>query len=103
MEEEKTLSESFKIEIDAAKANTVLDPAFKKKKLILWSIRTCLTVVLYLYFWNHAWVKWSLLLTIPLSLLSLISIIGASYFLKKKMARTIEKIEAFENLKSKKK
>ena len=100
MEQEETLSESFKRELDAATANTVLDPAFKKKKLILWSIRTSLTVILYLYFWNHAWVKWSLLLTIPLSLFSLASIIGSSYFFKKKMASTLEKMEAFDNLKS---
>ena len=38
MEQEETLSESFKRELDAATANTVLDPAFKKKTLILWQM-----------------------------------------------------------------
>jgi hypothetical protein len=100
MEQEETLSESFKKELEAATANTVLDPAFKKKKLILWSIRTSITVILYLYFWKYAWVKWSLFFTLPLSLFSLASIIGSSYFLKRKMESTLKKIEAFENIKS---
>ena len=98
MENNETLSESFKRELDQATTSTILDPAYRKKKLILWAIRTTLSVILYVIFWKHNWVKWSLLLTVPLSLFSLFTIIGSPYLLKRKIERTKKKIEETEKL-----
>ncbi|MBK7681876.1 MAG: hypothetical protein IPJ26_05065 [Bacteroidetes bacterium] len=98
MENNETLSESFKRELDHAKISTTLDPAYRKKKLVLWAIRTTISVILYVIFWKHNWVKWSLLLTIPLSLFSLFTIIGSPYLLKIKIERTKKKIEETEKL-----
>ena len=98
MENNETLSESFKRELDQATTNTILDPAYRKKKLTLWSIRTTISLILYVIFWKHDWVKWSLLLTIPLSLFSLFTIIGSPYLLKRKIERTKKKIEESEKL-----
>jgi len=94
----ETLSESFKKELDAASTNTILDPAYRKKKLILWTVRTTISVVLYVIFWKYNWVKWSLLLTIPLSLFSLFTIIVSPYLLKRKIEQTRNKIDEAENL-----
>lgn len=98
MENNETLSESFKRELDQVKTSTILDPAYRKKKLVLWAIRTTISLTLYVIFWEHNWVKWTLLLTIPLSLLSLFTIIGSPYLLKRKIERTKKKIEETEKL-----
>jgi hypothetical protein len=96
MENNETLSESFKRELDQATTSTVLDPAYRKKKLVLWVIRATISVILYVIFWKHNWVKWSLLLAIPLSLFSLFTIIGLPYLLKRKIEHTKKKIEEIE-------
>jgi|JFJP01.2.fsa_nt_gi hypothetical protein len=94
----ETLGESFKRELEEATTNTILDPAYRKKKLILWIVRTTISVILYIIFWKYNWVKWSLLFTIPLSLFSLFTIIGSPYLLKRKKERTKKKIEETEKL-----
>lgn len=98
MDNNGTLSESFKKELEAATTNTILDPAYRKKKLVLWTIRTTISVILYIIFWKYNWVKWSLLLTIPLSLFSLFTIIGSPYLLKIKIERTKKKIEEADKI-----
>jgi hypothetical protein len=67
MENKETFSENFKNELDAISNHTILDPAYRKKKLTLWSIRTIITIGLYIIFWKHSWVKWTLILTVPLN------------------------------------
>jgi membrane protein YdbS with pleckstrin-like domain len=98
MEKNETMSDSFIRELGAVAANTILDPAYRKKKLVLWSIRTSIMIVLYLVFWKYNWVKWSLAVTIPLSLFSLFTIIIFPYFLKRKIERTERKIAETEKL-----
>ncbi len=98
METNETFSDSFKKELDAISNDTILDPAYKKKKLILWTIRTTISVILYIIFWKHEWVKWSLILTVPLSLFSLFTIVGSAYFLKRKIERTRKKIEEADKI-----
>lgn len=98
MENNESLSESFKKELDAASTNTILDPAYRKKKLVLWTVRTTISVILYVIFWKYNWVKWSLLLTIPLSLFSLFTIIVSPYILTRKIEQTRNKIDVAEKL-----
>lgn len=98
MENSETISNSFNRELDAISANTILDPAFRKKKLILWAIRTSISVVLYIIFWKYNWVKWSLVVIVPVSIFSLFIIIGSPYLLKRKIERTKRKIEETDSL-----
>lgn len=98
MERDEVLSESFKRELEEAKANTILDPAYRKKKLIFWIIRTIISIVLYIIFWDHDWVKWSLTLTVPLSLFSLFTITISPYLLKRKIERTMNRIGDIQKL-----
>ena len=98
MENSKTLSENFKNELDTISNNTILDPSYRKKKLILWTIRTTITVMLYVIFWKHSWVKWTLLLTVPLNLFSLFTIVGSPYLLKRKIERTKEKVSEADKI-----
>lgn len=93
-----TLSDSFKKELEAAATNTILDPAYRKKKLVFWTIRTTILVLLYIFFWKYNWVKWSLLLTIPLSLFSLFTILVSPFLLKRKIEQTKIKIDEAEKI-----
>lgn len=93
-ENDQTLSESYTRELEQLSRQTVLNPAYRKKKLLLWIVRTLITVVLYMLFWKHEWVRWTLVLTLPLSLFSLFMIVAAPYLLRKKMESTSRKIEA---------
>jgi hypothetical protein len=98
MEENETISEGFKRELEQASTNTILDPAYKKKKLVLWAIRNVISVVLYVIFWNYSsWVQFSLYFTVPLSLLSLLAILAMPYFLKRKIARAKLRILEIES------
>ena len=94
----ETISDSFKKELEIILSNPILDPAYKRKKLIFWIIRTSLSVVLYIIFWEYNWVRWSLLLAIPLSLASLFLIVGSSYIIKRKIEKTTKKIEEVDRL-----
>lgn len=85
METKETISQDFKSELEKASFNEILTSKYRKKKLILWSIRTLIIVILYVVFWKYNWVKWSLIITIPLSLISLLTIIFMPYFLKRKL------------------
>jgi len=98
MENNETISDSFSKELDAISSDTILDPAFRRKKLILWTIRAMISIVLYVIFWKYEWVKWTLLLTIPLSFFSLFTIIGAAYLLKRKIKKTKRKIEEADKI-----
>jgi len=83
----------FRKEMEMNQAQ-LMDPGFKRKKLIVWCIRTILATVLYVWFWHITWVKWSLLIYIPLNVLGLFFIIGGSYLLKRKMDKVNNKIDA---------
>ncbi len=89
----ESLSENFRKELDAASKESVLNPGYKRRKIVLWSIRTAITAALYIVFWEHTWVRWTLLVTVPLNLFSLLSIFGWSYFLRRKIERTKSKLE----------
>jgi hypothetical protein len=98
MDENETISEGFKRELEQASTNTILDPAYKKKKLILWAIRNAFSVVLYVIFWNYSsWVQFSLYFTVPLSLLSLLAILAMPYILKRKIASAKLRIQETES------
>ncbi len=92
MDTKSSLTENFKSELEKVTSNTILDPKFKKKKLLLWAIRTMITIILYVIFWKYDWIKWTLMFSIPLSLFSLFTIIALPYFLNRKINLTKKKI-----------
>lgn len=94
--EEESLKDSFEQELEKIKSNTVLSEDYRRKKFVLWSVRTILAILLYAVFWKYTWVRWSLIAYIPLNLLGLFSIYGVRYLLNKKIAQTRERIEGME-------
>jgi hypothetical protein len=97
VEKEKLLREDFDDEIRKASSGSILIPEIRKKKIILWAIRTIIAGVLYYIFWEYSWVRVSLYFYAPFNLLGLISIFGWNYFLNKKIKNTYSKITELEN------
>lgn len=96
MSTENDLRDSFEKEIEKIKSETTLSPEYKRKKLIVWAIRTTIAIALYVIFWEYNWVRWTLVLYIPLNLLGLLAIYGQNFLINKKIESTKAKIEALE-------
>jgi hypothetical protein len=100
MENNQSIADSFDDELVSISNNSLLDPRFRRKKLILRTIRTILTITLYVIFWKHEWLRWTLFLTIPLSLFNLFMITIYPLLLKKKIEKIRKRIYEAENLMS---
>lgn len=66
----------------------VLDPAYRRKKLITYVIRTLLSIALYWYFWDVSWVPFTLWFYVPLNLVGLALIWLMPILLERKIKRT---------------
>lgn len=78
---------------NAIKNIKLFDPKENKRRLFFWIVRTALMVLLYFIFWSYIWVRYTLIITIPLSLFSLITFIIIPYYLQKKIEKIRETIE----------
>lgn len=94
------LKEKFKEELSFIQSNKIFSREYRKKRIITYIIRTVITVALYVFFWEYAFIRWSLLLYVPLNIFSIISIYGWSYILKKKINRTQGKVESSDSFNS---
>ena len=88
--------QDFQREVEKARKKGMFDDGYKRKKTIVWGIRTILTIVLYIVFWKHVWVRWTLLLYVPLSLINLWGIYGLPKVLQKKIDETEQHIKNVE-------
>lgn len=95
MEDFKT---HFNDELKKAQKNTLLSPEYKRKKFIIYIIRTLIAIVLFYIFWEHQWVKWILYIYIPINLIYLMSLFVMPYFLKRKINKTQEQIDEMDEL-----
>lgn len=87
----------FDDELEKAQQNAVLSPEYRRKKLIMYVIRTVIAVILFYLFWEQQWVKWLLWIYIPLNLFFLMSIFIMPYFLKKKINKTRQIVEDLDS------
>jgi len=90
--------QQFEDELKKAQENTVLSPEYRRKKLIMYAIRTLIAIILFYVFWEYKWVKWLLYIYVPLNLIFLFSIFGMPYFLNKKMEKTRKQIDELDEL-----
>lgn len=97
-EAENNLKDSFEKELEKIKPDTILSPEYRRKKTIMWAIRTIIAIILFVVFWEHKWVRWGLIAYIPLNLFGLLAIYGGNSFLNKKINRTRKKIDDAERL-----
>ena len=83
-------------EIKTLEASEVFSPAFRKKKMIAYIVRTILAIGLFYYFWDSEWARWLLWFYIPLNLFGLGLIVLTPHFLNKKIAGLKAKIDGVE-------
>ncbi|HEX6849741.1 MAG TPA: hypothetical protein VF144_22290 [Chitinophagaceae bacterium] len=81
-------------EIDELSNRERLSSAHKKKKLIIWTVRTNLSVILYIIFWKYEWVRWTLILYVPLTLFNLVMILGFNFILDRKISKLRSRIDS---------
>lgn len=93
--EKGTMKEHFEKELDEAAQGALLSKAERRKKLIIYVIRTSIAAILYYLLWKHYWVRMSLWLYLPLNLLGLLTITLMPMILQKKMERTRALIDNF--------
>ena len=72
-------------QLEEARGADFMTPAYRKRKLIMWAIRTVVAIIMYYFLWDVQWVRWTLWLYVPLNLFLPISLLGGNYFLNKKM------------------
>jgi len=80
-------------ELEALKANEILSPDFQRKKLMMYGVRTLIAIIFYYFLWDYSWLRWTLLVYIPLNLVGLGLIIGMPMLLQKRIQSIEQKID----------
>jgi len=66
----------------------LLDPAYRRRKLIFWTIRQILMITLAIIFWDHWWMPWLFGLGVLLAVFNLgILLLGGPY-LQRRLERS---------------
>lgn len=89
----ESYKEEFKREIDDFYSDNQMPKQYRRKKLVIWFVRTTLTAIIYIIFWKYEWIRWTLLLYVPLSLFNLLTPLGWNFLLRKKTNALKRKIE----------
>ena len=97
MEKTEKISDQLQNELDELSASPLPDPAFRRKKLVIWAVRNTITAILYIIFWKYEWVRWTLFLGIPLAVFSLLTITLFPWFLQRKMDSTRKSIQKLDD------
>ncbi len=82
----------FKEELDLIRSQYGQPNAQRRKKLIRYVIRTLIAILLYVIFWDHKWVRWTLTGYIPLNLLGLLSIVAWNHILENRLQKIEDKM-----------
>ncbi len=93
---EANWKESIESDVDKALQNKVFTPEFRRKRLIAYVIRTILTIVIYVVFWETEWVAWTLVVVVPMNLFSLIMIFAGPIMLRQKAEKIKETLNEVE-------
>ena len=95
MDRQQTKDE-LKAEIQQFSNESKLGKTYLKRKLIAWIFRTILTIIIYIIFWKYEWVRWTLLLYIPLSIFNIVMIFGFNRLVDKKVKDLNAKIDSVD-------
>ncbi|MCP9236829.1 hypothetical protein [Lewinella sp. JB7] len=63
----------------------MLSPAYRYRKYALFVLRTLCVAAIYFLLWDHAWIRWTLLITLPLHCFNFLILVGWRYFLEREM------------------
>ena len=79
--------EEFETDLADIEKSAKIPKEIIQEKFVKWLIRFTISAGLIVYFWKYNWVQKSLYVVIPLSLASLIMILGYNYFVKWRITR----------------
>ena len=82
---DNNLRADFEREIEKAEGEAIFFPEYRRRRLILWGIRTTILAILYIIFWRYEWVRWTLVVSVPLSILFLVSLLVGPRLLRRKI------------------
>jgi hypothetical protein len=75
----------------------LLDPTYRKRKLVLWTIRQALLVTLALFFWEHWWMLWLFGLGVVLAVFNLGILLWGGPYLQRRLERANERVAEQES------
>lgn len=91
--EENNFKKTFEEDIQKIESEEMLSPDYQKKKLIKYVVRTIIAIIIYVVFWEYEWVRWTLWFYVPLNLLGLVALLGMPFLMKRKLKKTIQRID----------
>ncbi|WP_183496516.1 hypothetical protein [Neolewinella aquimaris] len=74
----------------ASSENTMLSPAYRRKKYALFLMRAICLASLYFLLWDYTWLRWTLIVALPILGFQFFSLVGWRYFLERKLQRMQE-------------
>lgn len=85
--------------LERALDNPLLDPAYRRRKLIFWTIRQSLSIVLAWWFWDLWWVRLLFGVVVVLAVFQLVMLLWGGPMLRRRAERARERffeLEAME-------
>jgi len=79
--------------LEYIRSNSILAPAYLRKKVLVWAFRTVIAILVYLILWKYSWIRWTLIITVPVCILNLISVFTWKYLLREKLKRNEKELE----------
>ncbi|WP_336513977.1 hypothetical protein [Pollutibacter soli] len=78
------------------RSNSILSPVYFRKKILFWFLRSLSIAVIYFLFWKYHWVRWTLVLSIPVSVLNIVSVFTWKYLLQQKLKRNEQELHELQ-------
>ncbi len=93
---DNNIKKSLEEELKAIESDPMFSSAFRTRKITAYLFRTAVMIAFYVYFWEYEWVRWTLLLYVPLNLFALFFIFGSKRMLDKKLQQIRERIDSLD-------
>lgn len=90
---------AFLASLERALDNPLLDPAYRRRKLIFWTIRQSLSIALAWWFWDLWWVRLLFGVVVVLAVFQLVMLLWGGPMLRRRAERAKERffeLEAME-------
>lgn len=91
------IKQALEKELKTIENDPMFSKAFRTRKITAYLFRTAVMIAVYVYFWEYEWVRWTLLLYVPLNLFGLFLIFGSKYMLDKKLQQIRERMDSLDS------
>lgn len=88
-----SLDDAFKAQMENSGASTMMSPAFRRRKMIMWTVRLIVACLLAYFFWEHKWVRVVFWIYVVLAAIGLFAIVAMPILLRRKMEQARAQME----------